>query len=178
MKIENRQKILVIAAIAIVAIFFCDRLVFTPLSGVWADRQHEIAKLRTQVTEGKLLVSRERALRNHWAEMRTNTLPIDASVAQEQLLKEFENWSQESGAGLNGVTPQWKSGDTDDYKTLVCRVDASGNLWALSRFLYDVEESPAALRLESLSLNSVDKTGSTLNLALQVSGLVLTPKGK
>ena len=36
------------------------------------------------------------------------------------------------------ITPQWKS-DSDDYMTLVCRVDASGTLWRLSRFIYDLE---------------------------------------
>lgn len=178
MKIENRQKLLLIAAVAVVVVFFGDRLVFTPLSHFWSSRQQEIAKLRTQVTEGKLLQGRERALRNHWAEMQTNALPNSPSSAQEKVLKAFENWSQESGASLNAISPQWKDGDSDDYKTLVCRVDASGNLWALSRFLYDIEQSPFALKTETLTLNSADKTGSTINLGLQVSGLMLIPKGQ
>jgi hypothetical protein len=107
--------------------------------------------------------------------MRTNTLPNNQSLAQEQVLKALVNWSQESGVSINGNTPQWKS-DADEFKTLVCRVDASGSLWTLSRFLYDIEKGPLGLKLESLDLSSHDNSGQQLTLGLQLSGLALTPK--
>jgi len=53
-------------------------------------------------------------------------------------------------------------------------VDASGTLWMLSRFIYDIEKDPMGLKLESVDLSSRDNTGQQITLALQVSGLVLT----
>jgi hypothetical protein len=117
--------------------------------------------------------------------MRTNTLPNNPSLAQERVLKAFQEWAQESGVSINAITPQWKS-DSEDYKTLVCRVDASGTLWMLSRFVYDIENAsspnnksslgPLGLKLESVDFSSKDNTGRQLSLGLQISGLVLTPK--
>ena len=61
------------------------------------------------------------------------------------------------------------------FDKLECRVDASGDLETLSRFLYDIEKDPMALKLQSLEFSSHSDNGQQLTLALQVSGLVLTP---
>jgi Tfp pilus assembly protein PilO len=177
MKTENRQQLLVVLAIAFVAVFAGDKLLFTPLGHLWTAREQEIGKLRRQVADGSALIRREDTLRSHWDQMQTNTLPTSQSLSQEQVLKAVENWSQESGVSLNGTTPQWKQ-DTDEYKTLVCKVDASGTLWALSRFLYDIEKGPMALKVDSVYLSSKDNAGQVMSLGLQISGLVLTPKAK
>ena len=59
--------------------------------------------------------------------------------------------------------------------TFECRVDASGTLPALTRFLYEVEQDPLALKVESVEITSRDNNGQQLSLALQVSGLMLEP---
>jgi hypothetical protein len=73
--------------------------------------------------------------------------------------------------------PQWKN-DSTNYMTLNCHVEASGNLGALSQFLYRVEQGPAALKLDSVELGAHDPTGQQLTLGLQISGLVLIPTTK
>ena len=175
MKIENRQQLLIVLPLAVLAIFVGDKLIFTPLTSLWSTRAKEIKKLQQDISDGSTLVRREQFIRSQWDNMRTNTLPQNPSLAQEQVLQAFVNWAQESGATLNGMTPQWKS-DSDDYRTLVCRVDAAGSLWTLSRFLYDVERGPMALKVESVDLSSKDNTGQALTCKL--SGLVLNSSGK
>lgn len=178
MKIENRQQFLVVVTIAVVALFFCDRLVFEPLAGWWKGRNTRITQLRSQVNDGKLLIQRESFLRSRWAQMQTNTLPANTSAAEQQVLKAFDNWSGDTGVSITGITPQWKDNDSDPYKTLVCRVEASGDLGTLSRFLYEIEKDPMALRIASLELNAHDATGQQLSLDLQVSGLVLKSQAR
>ena len=62
--------------------------------------------------------------------------------------------------------------------TLECRVEAAGTLSTLSRFVYELEKAPMALRLQSVELSSRDNDGQQLALGLQVSGLVLTPQNE
>jgi hypothetical protein len=178
MKTDNRQKVLIALTAVVAALFVGDRLAYSPLLHLWQARQAEIKKLGAQVIEGNALIKREQVIRDRWDGMRQNMLPDNQSLAQEQMLKAFQDWAQESGVSLNGTVPQWKNGETDDYKTLVCRVDASGSLWMLSRFIYDVEKGPLGLKLESVDLNSRDNSGQQLTLGLQVSGLVLTAQAK
>jgi hypothetical protein len=172
MKASNRQQLLVILAVAVVGLFAADRLVFSPLTKLWDKRKQEITSLESKITEGKAMIRQEQAYRRRWSEMRTNALPDNQSVALEQISKAFHDWAEESGVGLIGVNPQWKN-DAEDHKTVVCRVDASGTLWMLAKFIYDVERDPMGLKVEQVDFSSRDNTGQQLSLGLQVSGLVL-----
>jgi hypothetical protein len=87
----------------------------------------------------------------------------------------FDRWGQSSSIEVGSIKPQWKRGANDRYSLLECRVDASGSLANLIRFLYEVEKSPIALRIESLELTSRDDYGQRLTLGLLVSGLRFAP---
>lgn len=173
MKIENRQKFLLILTIAVVALYVGDLLVFEPLGKWWKSRSDNIVTLRNQVKEGKFMLLREPSIRRQWGEMSAKTLPNNTSLAEQQVLKSFDNWSQESGATVTGITPQWKI-DSTNYMTLNCRVEASGDLGTLSRFVYDIEQNTMAMKLDSVEFSTHDNAGQQLTLGLQLSGLALT----
>jgi hypothetical protein len=134
-----------------------------------------IAELRKSIIQGRASLEREQITRRRWNEMRKNTLPFGASPAEQEMLKAFDKWSQESGISVSSIKPQWKRGTSDDYSVLECRVDAAGSLATLTRFLYEVEHSPMALKIESMELAARDNNGQQLALGLLVSGLRLTP---
>ena len=75
--------------------------------------------------------------------MRDNALPADASQAEQKFLKAMDGWSRDSGAEITSLMPQWKN-DSTNYMTLDCRVETSGELGALSKFIYDIEKGPMA----------------------------------
>jgi Tfp pilus assembly protein PilO len=172
-QIKNRQQALAVAAIGLVGLFAADKVLFSPLYRAWSARGEQIAKYRKQIDEGQHLIQRERSLRSQWDQWQSNTLPNDTSAAEQQVLKAFDRWAQQSRVSVTSFTPQWKR-DSEDYMTLECRVDASGNLQTLSQFLYNIEKDPMALQLESVEITARDKAGQQLALGLQISGLTLT----
>jgi Tfp pilus assembly protein PilO len=176
MKLDNRQKVLSVVAAAAAALYLGDLAIVGPLTNLWNERAKQIKTLRDQVREGLLYQRRAPSLRADWEQMRKNALPNNSSAAPEMVSSAMQDWAQDSNASLNNTTPQWK--EFDGYRTLVCRVDISGSMWNLSRFLHDIENSPMALKIESLDLSSKDNSGQTLTLSLNVSGLVLTPNAK
>jgi hypothetical protein len=107
--------------------------------------------------------------------MRTNTLPVEISVAENEVLKAFERWSQDSRISITSIRPQWKR-NADDYVTLECRADAHGDIRSLTRFLYDLEQDPLALKVDLVEITSNDNNGQQLSLGVQVSGLILHPE--
>jgi len=173
--LKNRQHLLGFIAAVAIGLFVADKVILTPITNSWKTRSKRIATLRQQVSDAQGLVRREQSLRDRWADMRANTLPTEASDAEQRMLKSFDSWARQSQAGLLSVSPQWKH-DADEYMTLECRVEASGTLNSLSRFLYELEKDPMALRLQAVELSSRDNDGQQLALGLQVSGLVLTPQ--
>lgn len=177
MQTEKRQQLLTIVAIAAIAFFAGDRLVITPLTNAWKARQARIVELRAQVEQGKTLLEREQKVRAAWEEIRRGSLPRNTSAAEQLVFRAIDKWAQDTRVNIVAITPQWKH-DSEEHMTLQCRVEALGNLASLSRFLYDLEKDPMALKLESIELGSRDKEGQALSLGLQVSGLLLTPGTK
>ena len=175
MQIKNRQQMLAVVAIAAIALFVCNLLVIVPLTNSWKARAEKIVQLRKQVEEGRKLVQREPGIRARWEQMRSNTLPNNTSLAEQQVLKAFDAWAQESRVSVTSITPQWKR-NADDFMTLDCRVEASGSLATATRFLYDIEKDAMALKLDSVEITARDKDGQQISLGLQISGLVLNPQ--
>jgi Tfp pilus assembly protein PilO len=177
MKIENRQQFLVVLTIAAAGLFVAVNFIITPLAGLWSARQTQIRELRAQVKTGNQMINAETRTRNRWAEMQTNALPANTSLAEQQLFKSVDDWSRSSGAEVTSLMPQWKNDDTN-YMTLTCRVETAGDLGALSKFLYDVERGPVALRLDSLEITERDKDGQELTMSAEINGLALLQPDK
>jgi len=173
--ISQRQRLLMILAGTAVLLLVLDSLVITPLTKGWQARRAEIAKLQKNVTEGRGLIERADRTRALWAEMQTQALPNDAAKAEQDLIAAFDRWGRAANIELGSIKPQWKRGATNRYSQLECRVDASGSLATLSRFLYEVEKSTLALRVDSVELTARDDNGQKLSLGLLVSGLRLIP---
>jgi hypothetical protein len=172
MAIKNRQQWLIIFAAAGAVLLIGDKLVITPLTASWQARSKQIAELTKQVKQGSLLVLRDSVIRTRWDQMRNGTLPEEVSAAENEVLQAFERWSQESRISISSIKPQWKRAG-DDFMTLECRADAFGSIQALTRFLYEVEKDPLALRVEAVEITARDNDGQQLSVGLQVSGLQL-----
>ena len=171
MTAKQRQNLLAVLAIGIIALWGADRFVLTPLTASWKTRSGRIASLEKSINHGRLLLERDATIRDRWQSIQTNTLPADVSAAENQLFKAFDRWSKDSQISVSSIKPQWRP--HDDYTTLQCRADAFGNMQALTRFLYDLENDPLALKIESIQINARDKDGQDLALAIEVSGLQL-----
>jgi Tfp pilus assembly protein PilO len=176
-KIKNRQEFLVVLTIAAFALLVGVNFILEPLGGWWSARQTQIKELRTKVTEGQQLIRREAGIRRRWADMTANALPANTSLAEQKLLTAVDGWSRTSGAEVTSLMPQWKNESTN-YLTLTCRVETSGDLGTLSKFLYDLERGSMALRLDSLELTARDKEGQQMTLSTEINGLALIQPDK
>ena len=173
MKIENRQQFLIMLTAVVVALWLGDMIVFEPLGKLWSSRSTQIKDFRAKVQEGNSLIKREKDVRSRWSEMQTNALAANPSLAGQQVIAAFDNWSRATGAEVTSIMPQWKN-DSTNYMTFNCRVEASGTMGALSQFLYNIEKGPMALKLDSVELSAQKSdTGQQLTLGLQISGLAL-----
>jgi hypothetical protein len=167
----NRQQLLTVVLIVAATLWASDTFILQPLTRSWKARAARIVELRKSVNQGAQLLEREQSIRSRWESMRTNTLPSKTSVAENQVRKAFDRWSQESQISITSVKTQGKA-NADDYMTLEGHVDGFGNLSTITRFLYNIENDPMALRVESVEISARDNDGQQLGLSLQVSGLL------
>ena len=177
MEIKNRQQFLIVLTAAAFGLLVLVDFIFPPISHYWSARQTQIKELRQKVADGKMLVRREAGIRAQWANMQTNALPANTSLAEQKMFGALDNWSRETGAEITSLMPQWRN-DTTNYLTLDCRVETSGDISQLSKFLYAVENGPLALRVDSVELAAHDAAGQQLTLGMEVDGLALLPTSK
>jgi Tfp pilus assembly protein PilO len=174
MEIKNRQKLLLIGAGICVVLLMGDSFVLSPLIASWKDREKTIQDLRTKVGDGTNLLNRAAAINRRWDRMQTNTLPSNVSQAEAEMLKSFDRWERDTGITRVSFKPQWKQSD-EDYATLECRADYTGDIDRLKRFLYEVEHDPLGLKVQAVEISSRDDAGQQLTMGLEVSGLLLNP---
>lgn len=183
MKIKSRQDWLVVLTLGVVALAVTVNFILPPVLGWWSDRQKQIRELGNRVKEGNVTIRRETALRSHWDEMRHNALPGTKAEpgsmppAEQQFLKALDGWARDSGAEITSIMPQWKNTGTN-YATLDCRVETSGELSVLSRFIYEIEKGPLMVRLDSVELSAHDANGQQMTLGVEINGLALLEKDK
>jgi hypothetical protein len=173
--LPQRQRWLVIGVAVLAAVLILDRIAFTPLTALWQAHTAEIAKLRQQVGDGRNTIARAAQIDRLWTDMQANALPKDPAQAEGEVLTAVARWGAANNIELSSIRPQWKRGTSDRFSLLECRVDAVGTLPTLTRFVYELEHSPMALRVDSIELTSRDDYGQKLSLGLIVSGLRLTP---
>src|SRR6185295_16120720 len=87
MDLNKRQQLLAILAIAAVALFATDKLVFTPLMNSWRARSARIVRLKEEVRDGTETLKREKVVRDQWDRMSTNTLSSAKPEGESQMLK-------------------------------------------------------------------------------------------
>lgn len=173
--LPNRQRWLALIAGMGLLLLALDRVLFTPLINTWQAHAKEIVGLQKSVTNGHSTIDRATQTQQVWAGMLSGALPRDTAQAEHDLITAFDRWGHACDIEIGSIKPQWKRGATDRYSLLECRVDASGSLARLSRFLYELEKSPLALRIDSVELTARDDNGQKLGLSLVVSGLRLVP---
>ena len=173
METKNREKLLLIAVGALVALWLLGTLVFGPLIDGWHSRSAEIAKLKKEIAEGSMLVHRESIIRDRWDNMRANALPNNPTVAERQLFTAFDHWVSTGRVTEGSFRPQVQETDTN-FTTVDCRSDVSGNLEAVKEFVKAMSKDPLADKVESFVLTAKDDNGQQLTLDLGLSGLILT----
>jgi hypothetical protein len=170
MKMENRQQILSVAAIAVVALLLLDRVVWSPLKSGWDRRTVDIQDYEKRIREGQAIIERGDMTRARWANMKTNTLT--EADAERKLLEAFQRWSDEARISVTSIQPSKRI--EEDHISEECRASLSGSIGALSRFLYAMEKDSMGVKVESLEITSRDDNGRMLSVGLTVSGLILT----
>ena len=172
----KRQRLLVILACSALAILLLDWIVVEPLITHWKLRSAEITVLEKQLTDGTALLARGNTLSSRWTQMQNAGLPKDTAQAEQALISSFDRWGKSAGIELGSIKPQWRKGGTANrYSLLECKIDATGTMSTIARFIYEVEHSTIAVRVENVEISTRDESGTKLALNLTVTGLRMTP---
>ena len=169
----NRERLLTITAMICVGLLLTVYLVINPLAANWESRSQKIERLSRRIKQGEQLLARERVYQADWREMRENSLPENTGQAELLVQEAMNRWVDASGINVLTRQPRWN--DVRDLGRLYdMRVTASGTLYQVARFLYELEKDPLALRLQEVTLRTDEnQAGRELRLTAHFTGIVI-----
>jgi hypothetical protein len=173
---KKREQLLKIGAIAIVALFLLDRIVFTPAIEHWKEQSDHIAELNDKVTKGRQLIARAKSLNDRWAEMLRTGLKDNRAVAENDVYRAISRWGIASRVAFSSLTPLWRAHEDEGYDTLEIRGIANGDQSSLARLLFELETDPLPARVSELEMSTRDTQGKQLAMQLRFSFVHLTPQ--
>ncbi|MBI4323933.1 MAG: hypothetical protein HY674_01580, partial [Chloroflexi bacterium] len=67
MIIKNREKLLTLTAAVAIGLLVGDKLVRAPLARVWTERTNRITMLTKSLSQGTMMLDREKTIQERWA---------------------------------------------------------------------------------------------------------------
>lgn len=169
---DRRKRLLIFVALICVGGWAADSLVVTPLIGVWQARSARIERLRQELEQSTSLLDRDSELKARWKDMKSRALSTRVSDAENAVFQSVSQWAGESRLSVTSVKPRWTQ-IAKNEPVLEIQLDATGDMGAVARFIYELESSALPLRVEDMGITSQDDHGGRLSLNLKLTGLVL-----
>ena len=172
MGFKKRETLLILAAVVCITVLLGDKFVISPMINLWKSRAERITLLKQSLEKGEFLVEREEGVSSLLQDMKDRSLAGEKSDAENQVLNSVNDWARVSGLNVTSLKPRWID-DEQEAKKLEFRLSASGDMGSVSRFLYELERDPLALRLEDVEISVRDARGRELELTARFTGLIL-----
>ena len=168
--LSRRERIIGTAAILIIAVFVADRFILTPITERLRQLDAQKNQRLAEVNEAHSLFERRRLMEKKWQKLLTDGLKSESEV-ESLVLHSIGSWARQSQLTLTSLKPQRPSTVTKGLQEMVFSVAGSGRLEAVTRFLWHLENTTLALRIEDMQLGSSNDTGELMSLQLRLSAL-------
>ena len=181
MILSKRERYIVIGTVVVVGILGLDRLFLTPLI---ERRQETNANIRLETEKMEkatgLVTNRSRVSRK-WNDLSGSSLKSDGANAESQIIRAVNDWAQDAGLNVSSVKPERaekekiKDKETQFMK-ITFRANATGNMAAISKFMWRLQTSKVPIRVTDLSITTRRDGVDDLSLDLGISTIYLTPE--
>jgi len=169
---SRREKWLLVAVVAGVALFAADRLIVAPLMASFAAMDDRADALEAQLADARALVNNAGRIERRHRGYLAAGLDADPSAARALLQRRLDAWSRDSGLGLK-TQSAGRVVDREGLAEVTVVVSGEGTLASVERFLREVEQAPFPLRVVGCELtkrvDDADRIGVSLTLSTAVA---------
>jgi len=172
MVLSQRERYIAIATGIVFLLFLIYTFIFTPLMDGRNRIRSEKERLLTQLDQAQRVFDRKQQLSAQWKEMRDGGLGADPSAIESRVLSSVQHWSEACGLPISNLKPDRVRGD-GELREIYFSLALTGDMEAVGRFLWEVENCELPLRIKEFQLGSRGGDGSDLSLQIKLSALYL-----
>lgn len=172
MALTSRERTIMIVAIAAVLILASDRYVLTPLMQKRSENKQMTQSLQAELEQSLSTLNRRKQLQVRWEQMHKDGLSSQADRTESLVLRFLQESAREAGLLLTSLQPE-HSEVKADFGHIEFFVSGSGDMRAVTRFLWNLETTPLPLKIKAFQLGAADDTASQMSLQLTLSSIYI-----
>lgn len=150
---NQRERTIAIATGVTVGLYALYSVVYAPLESSLKTANSRITAAEADLQEADNLNRRQIKERRDWKNIAGDSITTNRSIAEGQLINAVPGWARTADLSLTSIKPE-RSENEDGFGKITVRATASGDLEAVSRFLYAVQTADIPVRVADLTLAS------------------------
>lgn len=166
MKLNPRERFIAVLTALVLGAAMIYLIVLSPLLARLDEADRQISDANTQLAKANDLFKNDLAARKRWKEMSGGGLKTDASASEGQLLDRVRDAAQNARLSVQSLKPA-PAERVSGFNRITLRVNATGSMSQIARFLHDLRGSKMPLRILDLQVSS--RKAGTDDLAIQLS---------
>ena len=174
MTLNKRERYIAIGVGVAVLLYISDSIFFTPMFDQLSQADKLIDEHQQELLKDNGIMQNSLTARRKWKSLTDNHLPADASTAEQAMLARVRDVAQSTGLALgqqNRSTHEKQGG----FEVITRRFSGEGNMYRLTRFLYELDRSEIPVRVVDLSINSKKDGTDDLLVTFGISTLYDPP---
>jgi hypothetical protein len=173
MVLSKRERLILVATIAVLMIFALDRFLLTPALDARGEIINQKRDLIREMEKASELFKQKSAVSPKWEEMINGGMNADVSSTESIVLNALRTWAQNYGLTLSSIKPEREKGQGGIMQEILFNVACSGNMSSVGQFLWQIENTTLPLRITEFQLGSREEDGKEMSLQMKLSALYL-----
>lgn len=172
-KLSQREKRLFYLTISLIAILFIYRFVIKPVVVNWKDLNEKISVSSLKLEKSRKILNLKSRIQRDY-ENYASSVKMAGSEEEEmaKFLTEIESLARFSSVHISGIKPL-PIKKVDFYKKYVVELEAEGDIKQVSKFIYDIQNSPQLLKIDKFSLRTKGAGTNLLKCNILVSKILI-----
>lgn len=172
-KLKKRERILLYLVFALIASSLIYNFILEPIVKRYCLVNQEINKSQAKLKKYRYMLSQKEKIRAQFERI-SESVKTEYSEEEQMalILSEIEDLSRRSSVRITQIKPQTTK-DYGTYKELSAEIKAEAKIEDISRFIYNLQDSPQLLRTKKLLLNTKSADQDTLEAVILVVKIFL-----
>lgn len=171
--LSQREKKLFYLTIGLITVLFIYRFIIRPVVVTWKDLNERISVSNLKFEKSQKILSLKGRIQRDY-ERYASSVKMSGSEEEEmaKFLTEIESLARSSSVHISGIKPL-PIKKVDFYKKYVVELEAEGDIKQVSKFIYDIQNSPQLLKIDKYSLGTKGAGTNLLKCNILVSKVLI-----
>jgi len=171
--LTKRERNLFYLTVILIFIWFAQRFVFKPIIFKWNELDERIAVNSLKLEKNKRMIDRKERIKQEY-DRYASSVKMTGTDEEEmaKFLTEIESLASSSSVRIVDIKPR-PIKKVEFYKKYIVELDAEGEIKQVSKFIYDIQNSPQLLKVDKFLLGTKSAGTNLLKCHILVSKILV-----